>query len=182
MRRLPLQQLVDMIRQVGTVIEEAKQQGIVHRDLKPQNLFLATQPGGKELWKVLDFGVSKLAEHHGTLTQGGVVGTPAYMAPEQARGDDDVDYRADLYALAAIAYRCVTGRPPFQGKDLMSILYKVINDAPAPPSEVASVAAAFDAVLAKGMAKAPRDRFHSGAELADALAGAGETAASSRRS
>jgi len=172
-RRLTTEQLTKLVAEVGSVLDEARVKGIVHRDLKPQNLFLAEGDGGEPIWKVLDFGVSKLAEHHGTLTHGAIVGTPAYMAPEQARASE-VDYRADLYALAAIAYRCVTGRPPFAGRDPLSVLFSVVNEEPPRPSEIAGLDPAFDLVLAKGMAKIPARRFDSAAELGAALAAAGE--------
>jgi len=100
-----------------------------------------------------------------------VVGTPAYMAPEQARGEDATP-RADVYGLAAIAYRCATGRPPFSGKDLPGTLYNVCYSMPPQPSVVAEVPAEIDAVLAVGMAKDPADRFASGADLSDALTAA----------
>ena len=101
--------------QVALGLEAARTAGIVHRDLKPHNVFLAEQDGERR-WKILDFGVSK-SGGSGTLTKGHVVGTPAYMAPEQARGED-VDHRADVYSLAAILYRSVTGHPAFTGKDV----------------------------------------------------------------
>ncbi len=172
-RRLSLKQLGKLVEEVGEALDEARKKDIVHRDLKPQNLFLAERDHGEPVWKVLDFGVSKLGEHGGTLTHGGIVGTPVYMAPEQARSAA-VDYRADLYALAAIVYRCVTGRPPFSGRDPMAVLYSVVHE-PAPrPSVIAGLPVAFDAVLAVGMAKEPDDRFDSAAQLGAALAAAGE--------
>jgi serine/threonine protein kinase len=98
-----------------------------------------------------------------------VIGTPAYMAPEQARGLD-VDHRADLYALAAIAYRSITGQPPFAGSDVPSILYSVVHELPPAPSQLTRVPPAVDAVLAIGLAKRAEDRFDSAAELGTALA------------
>ena len=95
---------------VGAGVDAASEAGIVHRDLKPQNLFRSDGPATQ--WKILDFGVATLADDSGTLTQGGIVGTPSYMAPEQAQGAR-VDGRADVYAVAAVAYRCLTGRHPF---------------------------------------------------------------------
>jgi serine/threonine-protein kinase len=167
-RRLAADKLGLLVHQIADALDEAGQKGIVHRDLKPHNLFQLERPGQPPIWKVLDFGASKLAQHSGTLTQGRVVGTPAYMAPEQARGED-VTPAADLYGLAAIAYRCLTGRPPFSGKDLPTTLYNVCYTMPLQPSVIADVPTAVDAILAVGMAKNPADRFHSAAELAKAL-------------
>ncbi|NVB77126.1 MAG: serine/threonine protein kinase [Kofleriaceae bacterium] len=159
--------LLAMLEQVGAAVEEAWKQGIVHRDLKPQNVFLADSGG----WKVLDFGVAALDESSGTLTQGKVVGTPAYMAPEQARGEK-VDHRADVYALAAISYRWLTGRPVCSGKDLHNALYQTVHVMPQTPSSLAELHADVDAALAIGLVKEPADRFDSIQELAAALRGA----------
>jgi len=156
--------LDDLLAQVGAALEEAWAKGIVHRDLKPQNLFLADGTG----WKVLDFGVAALDDHSGTLTQGRVVGTPAYMAPEQARGER-VDFRADIYALAAISYRWLTGRPVVSGKDLHNALYQTVHVMPQPPSALADLHQDVDAVLALGLVKDPADRFQSAAEMREAL-------------
>jgi len=167
-RRISARQTVMLVEHVGMVIDAAREKGIVHRDLKPQNLFLAEQEHGKPLWKILDFGVSKLGEHAGTLTQGHVVGTPAYMAPEQARGED-VNHRADLYSLGAIAYRCVTGQPPYSGKDLPAVLHHVVYHMPPRPSDLAEVDPDVNLALAVALAKRPSDRFGSGSEMAEAL-------------
>lgn len=171
-RRMPIGELTTLVQQVGSVIDMAAAMSIVHRDLKPQNLFLSQGPTGPS-WKVLDFGASKLAEHSGTLTQGRVIGTPSYMSPQQARGQD-VDGAADRYCLAAIAYRALTGRPPFAGKDLPTTLYNVVYGTPPQPSVLADVDPALDLVLAIGMAKAPSKRFPTAAEFARALAAAGD--------
>src|SRR5262249_31133523 len=106
-RTLAPAKVVELLEQAGAGVTAAGAVGIIHRDLKPQNVFLAGTT-----WKILDFGVSRLADTGDTLTAGHLVGTPAYMAPEQARGAR-VDHRADLYALAAIAYRCLTGHAPY---------------------------------------------------------------------
>jgi len=168
-RRFPVGRVVELVEQVGSVIDLAREMGIVHRDLKPQNLFFAEQPTGPPVWKILDFGVSKLISQEETLTKGHVVGTPAYMSPEQARGKE-VDYRADLYSLAAIAYRCLAGRPPFSDKDVPALLYSVVYDMPPQPSRYAELPLGIDYVLAVGLAKRPSNRFESGLELAGALA------------
>ncbi|HEU4726370.1 MAG TPA: protein kinase, partial [Kofleriaceae bacterium] len=149
-RRLPLLDTKVLVDQVAVGLEAARVAGIVHRDLKPHNVFLAEE-GGLRRWKILDFGVSK-AGGSGTLTQGHVVGTPAYMAPEQARGED-VDHRADVYSLAAIIYRSVTGHPAFSGKDVPTTLYDVVYRVPTQPSLLAPVPGDVDRVLALGLAK-----------------------------
>jgi hypothetical protein len=169
-RKLTIAQTVSLARQIGEGLRVAREAGIVHRDLKPHNLFLAEAKDGVLSWKILDFGVSKLGRS-GTLTRGHVVGTPGYMAPEQARGEE-VDFRADLYSLAAICYRCLTGHPPFTGKDVPTTLYDVVYKMPTRPSAIAELPTDVDRVLAIGMAKKPEDRFQSGAELAEALAAA----------
>jgi serine/threonine-protein kinase len=159
-RRLALPQAAALAQQIANGLEAARTAGIVHRDLKPHNVFFA----GDRVWKILDFGVSK-AGGSGTLTKGHVIGTPAYMAPEQARGED-VDHRADVYSLAAILYRSVTGHPAFTGKDVPTTLYDVVYRIPTQPSMLAALPADVDRVLALGLAKDSRDRFATALELA----------------
>jgi eukaryotic-like serine/threonine-protein kinase len=170
-RKLEQEEVCDLVYQIGRGVHAAGQAGIVHRDLKPQNLFRHWPAGSAPTWKILDFGVSKLADHSGTLTQGNIVGTPVYMAPEQASGQD-VDHRADLYALAAIAFRCLTGHLLFRGKDVPSILYRVVYEMPVRPSRLADVPGELDQVLSIALAKDPRNRFDSAEEFAAALAAA----------
>jgi serine/threonine-protein kinase len=162
-RKLQLAQVRVFVEQVAVGLEAARLAGIVHRDLKPHNVFLA-EDGGTRCWKILDFGVSKSGSS-GTLTKGHVIGTPAYMAPEQARGED-VDHRADVYSLAAILYRSVTGHPAFTGKDVPTTLYDVVYRVPTQPSMIATIPADLDRVLAIGLAKDARDRFATALELA----------------
>ncbi len=163
-RRLQLPAARAIAEQVALGLEAARNAGIVHRDLKPHNIFLAEAEGSRR-WKILDFGVSKSGSH-GTLTQGHVVGTPAYMAPEQARGED-VDHRADIYSLSAILYRAITGHPAFTGKDVPTTLYDVVYRIPTQPSILAQLPADIDRVLAIGLAKVPLDRFSTALELAE---------------
>ena len=165
-RRLQLPQAQVLADHVATGLEAARGAGVVHRDLKPHNVFFADD----RVWKILDFGVSK-AGGSGTLTKGHVIGTPAYMAPEQARGED-VDHRADVYSLAAIIYRSVTGHPAFSGKDVPTTLYDVVYRVPTQPSLLAPVPGDIDRVLALGLAKETRDRFATAAELATWFAAA----------
>ncbi|MEP6861893.1 MAG: serine/threonine-protein kinase [Deltaproteobacteria bacterium] len=179
LRRTPTLAATEVLRlvtQVGSAIDAAAAATITHRDLKPQNLFSAG-----DTWKVLDFGVASLAEHTGTLTRGGIVGTPHYMAPEQARGTK-VDVRTDLYALGAIAYRALTGRNPFGGTDVPAILYSVVHTMPVAPTALAELPSDFDRWAALALAKDPAARWGSGAELAAQLGDAlrGELSEASR--
>jgi len=165
--KLPPVDVLQLVRQVGSALDAASKIGVVHRDLKPQNLYrigeLAT------VWKVLDFGVASLSEDTGTLTQGGVVGTPSYMAPEQAQGRK-VDARADLYALAAVAYRSLTGRHPFSGSDTPALLYAVVHRMPTRPREISeALPEDVDRWFALALAKSVDDRFQSGDALFESL-------------
>jgi serine/threonine-protein kinase len=159
--------LAQLVSQVGSALERAREAGVVHRDLKPHNIF-RTEDG---VWKVVDFGVAVHADNSGTLTQGGVIGTPAYMAPEQAKGEL-VDHRADTYALGAVIYRCLTGRVPFAAKDTPALLYAVVHLMPLRPSALGAVSPHVEAFLAVAMAKPREDRFQSAGQLAAAYSAA----------
>ena len=165
-KRLEPARVLTLVDHVAHALTEAAASEIVHRDLKPQNLF-AVDGGQAPVWKVLDFGVSKL-EGSGTLTAGAIVGTPGYMAPEQARGDD-VGPAADVFSLAVIAYRALTGRPAFAGRDMPRVLFDVCYTQPMQPSRLVALPADVERVLALGMAKDPRERLTTAAELALAL-------------
>ncbi len=163
-RRLNARSVVAMLRQVGAGLEAAHRAGVVHRDLKPRNLFLTS---ASSVWKILDFGVARVSGEE-TLTLDQIVGTPNYMAPEQANGRM-VTPRADLFALGVIAYRTLTGRPAFEGQTTAEILYKVVHEMPPRPSALAPLRPDLDAALAIAMAKDPDDRFASASELAAAV-------------
>ena len=159
--------------EVATGLEAAHAAGIVHRDLKPQNLLrYEPPPPGTPRWKILDFGVSKLRGSSGTLTAGAIVGTPGYMAPEQARGLE-ADHRCDVFALGAVCYRALTGRPPFHGPDTPQVLFDIVYKAPVRPRELApAVTNDVERVLAIALAKRADDRFDSATELASAFTAA----------
>ena len=140
--------------------------GVVHRDIKPSNLF-ALSTTGPSAWKVLDLGVSS-GGLEATITSGMVVGSPGYMSPEQVRGER-VDPRADQFALAAVAYRAMTGRPPFSAPTVQATLAQTLDHQPPAPSQLVRVPGGVDAVLAVGMAKDPKRRFRDTATFADAL-------------
>ncbi|MEO5726282.1 MAG: serine/threonine-protein kinase, partial [Byssovorax sp.] len=165
MGKLQLPAVLELVDQLTSALAKMREAGIVHRDIKPGNLFLTDSIPAQ--WKVLDFGLSKLAGMGGTLTQGAAIGTPSYMAPEQVKGD--VDHRTDLYAVAAIVYRALTGSAPFAGEEPVMILFHVLYSQPAPPAQFVHLPSDVELVLAVGLAKRPEDRFASIEELALAL-------------
>ncbi len=166
-RRPPVLEVLEMLDQVGRGVSAAHAKGIVHRDLTPGNIF-HHRGEGRPIWKILDFGVSRLAGGRHTLTGAAVVGTPSYMAPEQASGAQ-VDPRTDLFALGCVAYRCLTGQPAFRGRSIADVLYHVVHDMPTQPSLLADLPPEVDLVLAIALAKNPDDRFGAPEQLADTL-------------
>jgi serine/threonine-protein kinase len=171
---LPIEEVLVLADQVASGLRAAHAEGIVHRDLKPQNLFLHQphQPSGAEdgrgTWKILDFGVGKVQGSGATLTGLALVGTPGYMAPEQVRGGM-VDTRADVFALGAVVYRALTGRPPFGVAEVQAV-FDVVSKQPQAPSTLRrDIPRDIDYVLAIALAKEPSDRFPSAPELAQAL-------------
>jgi serine/threonine-protein kinase len=168
---LPLEEVLVLADHAAAGLRAAHAEGIVHRDLKPQNLFLH-QPSGAEdprgTWKILDFGVGKLQGSGATLTGLAIVGTPGYMAPEQVRGGN-VDARADVFALGAVVYRTLTGRPPFGVSEVQAVFDVVSKQPPAPSTQKRGLPTDVDYVLAIALAKEPRERFATAPELAQAL-------------
>ncbi|HKY38136.1 MAG TPA: serine/threonine-protein kinase [Polyangiaceae bacterium] len=166
--KMPVTAAAHVLRQICAALGAAHSAGIVHRDVKPENVFLS---GDGTQVKVLDFGISKVGDNKDGLTKTGtVMGTPDYMAPEQARGDK-VDARADIYAAGAILYRSVTGQKPFEGLDPMATLTAVLTQEPPRPSEAnPEVPLALELVIQRAMAKNPAERFQTMAELDAALA------------
>jgi serine/threonine-protein kinase len=170
-RKQPVRELAEVVEIVDAVaagLDAAHAAGVIHRDLKPANIFAATVAGSVQ-WKILDFGVSKLVRGDGTLTSGHLVGTPGYMAPEQARGDT-IDHRADVYALGIVAYRLLTGRPAVVPGEIAAMLHEVVYRMPPRPSQLADVLAPIEQVLAVALAKSADDRFATAGELAAAFA------------
>jgi hypothetical protein len=161
---LPEAEVLELVTAVAAALEAARTAEIVHRDLKPQNVF-RTDDG---TWKVLDFGISKLGGASTTLTQGQIVGTPGYMAPEQVEGAT-VDHRADVFALAGITYRALTGRRAFPGDDARAVMMDVLLRQPAAPSSFSAFTPDVEAVLALGLAKRAQDRPDRAVEFAEAL-------------
>lgn len=171
---LPFAEVVTLAQALADGLHHVHEAGVVHRDLKPVNVFEAELPSGGTRWKILDFGVSKQRASTGTLTDVGVVGTPGYMSPEQARGLP-VDHRSDVFAMGVVLYRSLTGRPAFTGNDTPQIMFEVVYKMPERPSEVVrDLPSDVDLVFAIALAKEPRERWATARELADALALAGQ--------
>jgi serine/threonine-protein kinase len=161
---LRVEEVLEIIANAADALDFAHQRKIVHRDIKPANI-MRTSEGQI---KVMDFGIAKLPSS--TLTQdGSVLGTPAYMSPEQIQGKD-VDGRSDLFSLGSILYELLTGVKPFQGENLAALTYQITHENPPPPSRRNPlVPSAVDEVFGKVLAKNPCDRFSRGKEFAQAL-------------
>ena len=171
--RLPLAETCTIVTQVARALRRAADAGVVHRDLKPSNVFLVASDDDPVI-KVLDFGVAKaplLGVDAETTRAGAVIGSPRYMSPEQARGSRGVDHRSDLWSLAVIAFRALTGRVPFQAEDLGEVILEICTKrAPAPSSIEPSLGPEIDAFFAKALDRNPARRFQSAPELAAAFA------------
>jgi serine/threonine-protein kinase len=172
-RRGPLRvsDAVDLILQAIEGLAEAHAHGIIHRDLKPDNLFLARRNDGGTTVKVLDFGISKIAVTGVATGTGDIMGSPAYMAPEQMQASRDVDQRSDVWSLGVVLYQIVVGRLPFDGDSLPLLCLHVVNDEPKAMSAVrGDLPDGFEDVVMKCMAKEPAERYADVGELAQALA------------
>ncbi len=168
---LSIARSIRIARQVASGLAVAHAAGVVHRDLKPENVMLLKAADGSDVAKLLDFGIAKVQQEDKLTRTGAVLGTPAYMAPEQARGGSTIDHRCDVYALGAMIYRAVTGRPAFSGEDAGRPLTSVIWDEPARPKTLRrDLPDALELVIQRAMAKDPDQRFASMSELDAALA------------
>lgn len=170
---LPSSRIVRMLAQLAVGLDPAHAQKLVHRDLKPDNIFLCQTRDG-DIVKILDFGsVKDKADNAKKLTViGTTIGSPFYMAPEQAQGLETLDHRADVWALAAITYECMTGVVPFGGINGPSILLEILTKTPIAPSQRAEgqkyvVPPTMDRVMAQAFQKNPGMRISSVGELAD---------------
>jgi len=176
---LTLPQVLEIARQAGSALAAAHAAGIVHRDLKPENLFLVPEraaPGGERV-KILDFGIAKIVRSSGSggtlRTQTGLImGSPAYMSPEQCKDSADVDLRSDIYSFATIIYEMLTGRTPYVAASGTEMLVMHLTGTPRPVRElIASVPAHVEAAIARGLSRARDDRFENIAEFLGALRG-----------
>jgi len=188
-RALPAVEAIQVMLPICGALVAAHGRGIVHRDLKPENIVLVAADGGRVIPKLLDFGVAKLqrgragsveitpsetdeAAPHGKLTRvGHIIGSPDYLSPEQARGDDSVDHRADLWALSLLLYEVIVGRRPFVAPTVQDLLVSIISADPAPIAEYGIDDAVLWGIISKGLRKDPGDRWQKARHLAEALAG-----------
>ncbi len=165
---LPPAQAAALVETLARAMQAAHARGIIHRDLKPANILLS----GDGVPKVTDFGLARRQDASVRQTQSGaILGTPCYMAPEQAMGTlEDIGPATDVYALGAVLYECLTGRPPFKAPTPLETLYQVVNDEPVPPRQLQPQAPRdLETICLKCLAKEPARRYTSAGELADDL-------------
>jgi len=168
---LTLEEKAIAVREAALGMAEAHRVGLIHRDLKPSNIMVERAPDGELRPYVMDFGVARDWTGGATLT-GTVVGTPSFMAPEQARGEgSELDRRADVYSLGATLYALLTGQPPLVGGNPLVVLLRVCNDEPARPRAIKpDVPADLEAIAMKCLEKERAARYDSARALADDLA------------
>jgi tRNA A-37 threonylcarbamoyl transferase component Bud32 len=171
---LPPGRVVHLLTQVCGALGEAHGVGLIHRDIKPANIFVAQRGGVFDVAKLLDFGLVKEratdVESDNVSNSGSFSGTPLYMSPEQAAAYEDVDGRADLYSLGAVAYFLLTGKPPFSGTNIVRLLAAHAGAEITPPSQLdSSVPGELDRIVLRCLEKQPSDRYPDAASLATAL-------------
>ena len=177
--RLSIAESVGLVRRVAEALAVAHARGILHRDIKPSNLYL--QGGRLEGIKVLDFGIARFEGQNSATRTGVALGTPGYMAPEQARGERELDARADVFALGCVLFECLTGRPVFQGEHVMAILAKVLlEEAPRVRALRPDIPADLDDLVARMLAKRPAGRPADCVALAEELSAVGQAEALAR--
>ena len=164
--RLTLERVCEIGQQIAEALGYAHRKGVVHRDIKPANILLTSQEAyGNERPRITDFGVAKLTAGEVTTT-GQLLGTPAFMPPEQFTGAP-IDGRTDLFSLGVILYQMATGEQPFPGETMTTVSYKVVHVDPIPPSKLnPAISAAMEGVILKCLAKSPAERYQTGEELA----------------
>jgi serine/threonine protein kinase/tetratricopeptide (TPR) repeat protein len=168
---LAIDRVVRLGEAAAAALSVAHEHGIVHRDIKPSNLFLARGADGREQVKLLDFGIARLMGKASLTAEGQQWGTPEYMSPEQARGNSDLDHRADIYALGATLFALIAGRPPFTGPSAVAIIIQHLSDAPPPLGLLrGDVPHELESLVVTMLAKDPAARPASAAAVQAALA------------
>lgn len=170
---LPVTRAAVIMCDILSGLDAVHRKGIVHRDLKPNNIMVTIDDDGNELIKILDFGISKMAQDessHELTTIGKIMGTPAYMAPEQARGSLEIDQCTDIYSCGAILYTMLTGSPPLSAPNYNALIVRIIEGNIAPPSTITnSIPADIDRIVLQAMSLQPEHRFNSAATFRLAL-------------
>jgi serine/threonine protein kinase len=162
-RVIPAQLMLEISRQILPALDFAHKRGVIHRDIKPANIMLTAQGGAK----IMDFGIAKA--DGGMTSAGQVLGTPAYMSPEQVRGKT-LDGRSDLFSFGVCLYEMVTGNKPFAGQNVTTIIYKIMNEQPVPPRDMdLNIHHGLSGIIIKALAKDPNERFQTGKELVKQL-------------
>ena len=170
-RQLPLDEALRITREVATALDYAHRHNVIHRDVKPENILLHE---GNAM--VADFGIGKALSHAGSVTRTGMaIGTPAYMSPEQASGEQQIDGRSDIYGLGCVLYEMLTGEVPFTGPTAQAIISKRFISPVPHVKAMRDVPDGLDEVVTRSLAKAPVDRFATAAEMAAALRPAAAT-------
>ena len=174
-KQLPVTEALHLGEQVARALDYAHRQGIIHRDIKPENVLLVD---GQAM--VADFGIARAVRSAGggSITDSGTtLGTPLYMSPEQATGDQEIDGRSDIYSLGCVTHEMLVGQPPFLGPSPQTIVLQHMSVTPRPVTEIRpSTPPAATAAILRALAKSPADRFSKASEFADALATAALTA------
>ncbi len=171
----PLQgapRLVDIVRQLARGLAHAHAAGVIHRDLKPENVMLTSHADGRLLVKILDFGIARLcdAEEEQLTASGAALGTAAYMAPEQARGERNIDERADVYALGVMAYEALSGVRPFEGASYNETLFRILTQPHLPLCTLRpELSPALCAAIERALCKDRTERFATAEDFAQAL-------------
>jgi serine/threonine protein kinase len=170
---LPFADVIDILTQVLSALHAAHEKEVIHRDVKPDNIFLTERVGCAPIAKILDFGISKMGNEDGDLSltrTGMVMGTPYYMAPEQARGDRHLDPRVDLYAVGCILYEALTGRRPFNAPNYNALLVQILTTNATPVREIRpALPEGFDEIIEQALSKHRDNRFQSAKQFLDAL-------------
>jgi len=170
---MPIGFVFDLIARVLDALKAAHRAGVIHRDLKPENIFLTRDRGGLNP-KLLDFGISKILDASGvafvTTTHGHIVGTPAYMSPEQARGLKEIDQRSDVYSMGVVLYELLSGELPFFSENPGDLLVLIMTSHEQPLRErAATIDPALSSFVRRAMAKQPAERFRDAGEMLDAF-------------
>ena len=168
---LTLPQKLSVVRDIAEAVHSAHKLGLVHRDLKPANILIERDPGGALRAFVTDFGLARDLSQPGETLQGAMLGTPQYMAPEQAKGEhQSIDARTDVYGLGATLYEALSGKPPFEAASQLQTLYKMLHeDAPPPRRHDPALPAEVESIVLKCLEKDPQRRYQSARALAEDL-------------